>query len=263
MQNILPPARRLAGAVLMSGLAVGFSGAAIAGDALDPAADKILREMTSLMAGMSAFSVDMDVDTDVLDTNGRKLKLSASTSLLVQRPDKVYAHRHGPVADLELFADGKTLTVYGKGLNVFAQWNSEGGIDAVIDQVRSETGLEAPAGDLIYSNAYAGLMDGVVSGTYVGIGFVDGVECHHLAYRQDSVDWQVWVQTGDTPLPMKYVITSKWVTGAPEYTVRFHDWNRKPDVTADRFTFTAPADGKQIDAISLDALGQVMVGGNQ
>ncbi len=38
---------------------------------------------------------------------------------------------------------------------------------------------------------------------------MNGIECHHLAFRAEKVDWQVWVQAGDTPLPMKYLIISK------------------------------------------------------
>jgi len=38
---------------------------------------------------------------------------------------------------------------------------------------------------------------------------------------------QLWVKAGDEPLPMKYVITAKWQTGAPQYEIRLRDWDTK------------------------------------
>ncbi len=251
---------------VMSGLAlaVGLSfGTAHATGQIDVDALKVVKAMTTHLNALPAFSVNMDLGDEVLDTTGRKLQLSASTSLVVKRPAAIYAHRQGPVADMEMFSDGKQLTVHGKGLNIYIQKDTSGGIDGAIDQVRAETGLEAPAGDLLYSDAYEGLMDGVVSADYVGTGFVNGVECHHLAFRQDQVDWQLWVQKGDEPLPMKYVITSKWVTGAPQHSVRFRDWNSRPEIGVDRFTFSAPSGAKQIQEISLDEIGRVVLGGER
>ena len=67
-------------------------------------------------------------------------------------------------------------------------------IDDAIATVRTETGLDAPGADLLYADPYPGLVDGVLSGTYLGTAHVDGIESHHLAFRQTKVDWQLWVQ---------------------------------------------------------------------
>jgi len=55
---------------------------------------------------------------------------------------------------------------------------------------------------------------------------VDGVECEHLAFRGVDTDWQIWIETGARPVPRKYVITSKTLAGAPQYTLRIKDWKR-------------------------------------
>ena len=55
---------------------------------------------------------------------------------------------------------------------------------------------------------------------------VDGVECDHLAFRNLETDWQIWIERGERPLPRKYVITSKTVATAPQYTLRLRDWLR-------------------------------------
>nr|WP_245509581.1 DUF2092 domain-containing protein [Bradyrhizobium vignae] len=79
---------------------------------------------------------------------------------------------------------------------------------------------------------------------------VDGVECEHLAFRTPDTDWQIWIETGAKPVPRKYVITSKTVTGAPQYTLRIRDW--KTDAFAeDTFVFKPPAGATRIDINSV------------
>ena len=76
--------------------------------------------------------------------------------------------------------------------------------------------------------------------TRCGLGVVDGVECEHLAFRGPDTDWQIWIETGAKPVPRKYVITSKTVAGAPQYTLRIKEW--KADLSPDVFVFK-PAQG--------------------
>ena len=89
---------------------------------------------------------------------------------------------------------------------------------------------------------------------------MNGVECHHLAFRAAKVDWQIWVQTGDKPLPMKYVITTKWMTAAPEFSVLLRDWDTQPRIPAGRFDFTPPAGAKRIESLRLNETGEVEIG---
>jgi hypothetical protein len=54
---------------------------------------------------------------------------------------------------------------------------------------------------------------------------------------------------------MKYVITTKWITGAPEYSIRLRDWNTNPQISANRFTFTPPAGATLLEALPPSQLG--------
>ncbi len=249
-------------AVLVAGVTLGLGLAgttAWAAGGVDPEAERILRSMSSYLGDRPAFSVQGDVDDEVIDLAGQKLQLSSSASLVVERPGRFYAHRHGPLADVEAIFDGKTLTLNGKGREVYAQLEAPGTIDQAITQLRADTGLDAPAGDLFFADPYPGLMTDVMSGAYIGTAYVNGTECHHLAFRAAKVDWQIWIQTGDRPLPMKYVITSKWMTGAPEYAVRFRDWNTEPKIEASQFSFVPPPGAKRLENIVVDELGTLVI----
>jgi hypothetical protein len=247
--------------LLAAALALGFglaAGPAAAAEKIDPEADKILRSMSTYLGHLPAFRVRADVDNEIVDLAGQKLQLSSSAEVVLQRPNHLYVHRQGPFSDAEVIFDGKTLTLNGKEHGVYAQFESPGSIDQAIAKMRVETGLDAPGADLLEADPYAVLIDDVSQGTYLGTAFVGGVECHHLAFRQAKVDWQLWVQAGDTPLPMKYVITSKWVTGAPEYSVRFADWDTKPQIEPNRFAFVPPAGAKRVDSIPVNEMGEIM-----
>jgi hypothetical protein len=251
--------RRTALAALAALALVLVAGPAVSADGVDPEADAILREMSDYLAGLAAFSMDADIDNEVVDLAGQKLQLSSSASVVLERPSRIRMSRRGGIADVEIIFDGKALTLHSKTRNVYVQRESPGSIDDALQTVSSEIGIDVSAGDFFYANPYSGLMTGAVSGAYLGWGYVNGIQCHHLAFRADHVDWQIWVQTGDTPLPMKYVITSKWVTGAPQYTARFHNWNTKPDIDASQFEFTVPKGAKRLDSIPVNEAGQIVI----
>jgi hypothetical protein len=86
------------------------------------------------------------------------------------------------------------------------------------------------------------------------------VECDHLAFRNNDVDWQLWVAVGSNPIPRKYVITSKAVTGAPQYTLRIKDWKTDVPVAADAFAFKPPANSEKVDISALADIDEVPQG---
>ena len=251
---------------LVAGLTLGLclgAGPAMSADGMDPDADKILKSMSTYLGGLPALTVSADVDSEVINLSGQKLQFSSSVSIAAKRPGKLYVSRQGAIADREIIFNGKTLTLNGKGLNVYKQIGSPGTIDDALDTMRIEIGLDVPAADLFYADPYISLSSGVVSSTYLGTDYVNGVECHNLAFRQEKTDWQLWVQVGNAPLPMKYIITTKWVAGAPQYSVRFRDWNTKPQIEANRFEFSAPEGARKLETIEVNEVGELMIKGVQ
>jgi hypothetical protein len=113
---------------------------------------------------------------------------------------------------------------------------------------------------LLLSNAYDVLMSDVIDAKHIGQGVIDGVECEHLAFRDPDTDWQIWVEVGPRPTPRKYVITSKAVTGGPQYTLRIKDWKTDAQLGADAFVFKPPADAKKIDLKALSEIDEVPAG---
>ena len=230
---------------------------AIGAEGVDPDADRILKSMSAYLAGTQAFTLGADVALEVVMKNGQKLQRLSSQALVVQRPSRFRIDFKAVLANGELVFDGKTLTLYGRKPNAYIQRNVTGTIDDGIRAVEAETGISAAGADLLFADPYAVLVEGVESGVYLGTAFVDGIECHHLAFREDQFDWQIWIQTGDRPLPMRYVITSTWQTGAPQLEVSMRDWNTSPQITDKQFTFSVPAGATKLDAIPFDDIYDV------
>jgi len=97
----------------------------------------------------------------------------------------------------------------------------------------------------------------VISGAHIGRGVIGGIECEHLAFRGNEIDWQIWIQTGDQPLPRKYVITSKAMAAAPQYAVVIRDWKIGIEPNAEVFVFTPPQGAKQLDVRALASFDEL------
>jgi hypothetical protein len=120
-----------------------------------------------------------------------------------------------------------------------------GTVDQLIDTLQAKSGAGLPGADLLLSNTYDQLTANVIEGKHIGQGVVDGVECEHLAFRGPETDWQIWIEPGAKPVPRKYVITSKTLAGAPQYTLKIKEW--KTDANADdEFAFKPPADATKV-----------------
>jgi hypothetical protein len=229
-------------------------------------ANKILKAMSDFMTSQKAFSLTYDSDIEVITTDLQKIQFASSGQVQVIRPDKLRATRTGGYKDVELVFDGKTLSVNSKDSDTFAQLDAPGSIDQVVDLLRNKYAVTAPGTDLLFSRPFDILTGNVIDAKHIGQGVIDGVECEHLAFRTPEMDWQIWIERGARPIPRKYVITSKTVTGAPQYTLRIKEW--RPDAAAaGTFAFKPPQGAKKVafEALQIDEVppGVTATGGKK
>lgn len=214
---------------------------------VDPKARAELEKMSDFLGGQRRFSVQADGSTQVVLETGEKLDYTFSSTVRVQRPDRLRSDRRGELADLEFYYDGRTFNLFGKKAHYYATASAPSTLDEALDAARERLGIEAPGADLLYSNSAEGLLEDVVSGTDLGMSIVDGVPCRHLAFRGNETDWQIWIEEGRTPVPRKYVIVSKKEEGSPQFDVELSGWDFSPDFNDAVFRFTPPADAQRID----------------
>lgn len=222
---------------------------------IDQKAEKLLRASTDYVAGLKQFSIDTRSTLEAVLVSGQRIQFGNGARLAVQRPNKLRAERVGDLVNQAFYYDGKSLTLHNPDDKVFATVAAPGTLEEMLDFARTRLDIVAPASDLIYKNAYEILMDGVTDGFVVGKAIVEGVRCDHLAFRAPHVDWQIWIQEGDKPLPRKFVITTKDVSGGPQFSVVVTKWNTAPSFPDGLFDFKPPKNARKVEFIPVAATG--------
>jgi len=226
----------------------GFSFAAQAQPAgIDPQAQRLLKASTDFLASQKQFSAETRNTLEIVLNSGQKIEFNHTARMSAQRPNRLRAERSGDLVDQVFIYDGKSLTLHNPTDKVYAQVAAPDTLDGMLDFAFTELDIVAPAGDLLFKNAYDRLMDGVTDGFVVGKAVIEGVLCDHLAFRAPHVDLQVWVQQGAQPLPRKLVITTRDLPNAPQFAVTITKWNLKPNFGAQTFAFKPPAGAKKVD----------------
>lgn len=196
----------------------------------------LLKAMSDYMGAQQAISFSYDSSLAVVTSDLQKIEFASSGTVTLNRPDKIRITRTGGFAEVEVVFDGSQLSILGKDLGKYVQVPAPGTVEQLIDRLR-DRGIQAPGADLLLENINEALMEPVVDVKDLGSGIIDGEECNHLAFRTESVDWQIWISMGDDPHPCRYVVTSKLMALAPEYRVDVHDWKAGSAVASDDFKF--------------------------
>ena len=237
--------------------------ASIFAQTLENDATAILKVMSDYVGTQKSIQLTFDSDIEIITPQLEKIQFTNSGEALVSRPDKLHAHRLGGHADVELFFDGKTVSIYGKHINGYAQFDALGTVDQLIEALRQGHGVALPGADLLLSNSYDLLVAGIQEAKYIGHGVIDGLVCDHLAFRNFDTDWQLWVEAGGRPIPRKLVITSKTMNSAPQYTLRIKVWKTSIEPSPDAFVFPPPANAQILDPNALIELDELPLGAPQ
>ena len=216
---------------------------------IDEKADTILRQMSDFIESQEKFSFFAETERDLLTTSGVYLQVAHKGDMVVNRPNQFWANAEGDLVQREFWYDGSTVTVVDPERNVYATGDAPESMDETLDTLTQKLNVNMPLAELLYSDIYEGLTKNVQFGYYYGISEVDDVPCHHLLFVQDSIDWQVWIEDSETPLLRKVAIAYKQREGAPRYTATLSDWNLKPEIAPDQFTFKPPADAKEVEFV--------------
>jgi hypothetical protein len=139
---------------------------------------------------------------------------------------------------------GKAITVFNPGDNVYGQIEKAGSVDDTVRFVIQDLGMPLPLALMLVTTLPDELDRPLQSIDYVERDTLTPAPTDHLAGRAADVDFEVWLDTGDTPLPQRLAITYKTEEGEPQYRAEFSDWKLNPDVSQVELAFNPP-DGAQ------------------
>lgn len=226
----------------------GFAQSRPAADtAIDPEADAALKKLSACLAAAQQFTFSAHDMMDQVLPDGQRIQIAINHRFSVRRPNAVVAEAEGDLENSRYVYDGKTLAILDRTENVYAVLDVPGTIDAMLDFVAEKYALTMPLSDLFYGDPYATARPRIRTASHVGLHQVRGVKCHHLVIRQEAVDWQIWIQAADPPVPRKLVITYKELPGDPQYIAFLDDWNLAAKLPDDVFTFTPPSGARKTE----------------
>ena len=222
-------------AVLLGTIAPGMASA----QGVEPEATAALDRMGAYLRTLKAFQVKAETSHEVVLENGLKAQFSSTTDLLARLPDRLRADVAGDLSDRQYFYDGKEFTLLAERLNYYATVAAPPTIGALASALEERFDLEIPLVDLFRWGGPDGSRTPVTLAVDLGASAVDGTTCTHYAFRQEGLDWQIWIQRGDFPLPRRLVLTTTTDEARPEFEATY-EWDLAPSFNESAFVFEAP-----------------------
>lgn len=214
--------------------------------AVEPDALQALQQMSAYLLTLPSFEVRSQATLEVVTASAQKVQLDRTVTYKVRRPDGFVIDVDSDMKKRRYIYDGKRFIVLAPNLDYYAAVSAPPTIRQTLDQIFDRFGISLPLEDLFRWNDLSGARkDLLLAGFKVGTATIDGVETDQYAFREPDVDWQVWIQRGSQPLPLKMTIVDRTDPANPAYTAKLN-WNVAPKLTAADFDFEPDKDAKQI-----------------
>lgn len=207
---------------------------------IEERAASILKDAGEYLASAESFSFRAHAFFDEVLPTGQKLQYVSTGDVFVRRPDRLRVDVVGELRNYSFWYDGKTITLMHRDKKVYSTSPAPGNIDEALDFVMERFGFTVPLADLVYSHPAAIIEENVETAFLAGTHEFDGRTLHHVAARQENIDWQIWIEDGRQVVPRKLVITYKDEPGAPQYSALLTDWDFSPRLADRLFRFEAP-----------------------
>lgn len=228
--------------------------AAATAASIDADARAVLERMSAYLGGLERFSITARESRDEVLAYGYKLQRQQTATMVVQRPDRLRVEVDGDLKRRSFVYDGRTLSILAPDHGVYARVEAPPTLELLLNGLLNR-GIEMPLIDMLLQAVKGDLTAGVLAGRLVGASRIDGVAVDHLAFRQATIDWQLWVEKGERALPRKLAITTRYAVGDPQFTAVL-DWNLQPRIVAETFDFVPPPGARRIGFAGDDAGGR-------
>jgi len=206
---------------------------------IDPQVMAALSQMGTYLRSIEAFRVKVTTANDTVLEDGQKLQYEGNVDILARPPNRLRIHTFNDQNERRFFFDGKTFTLWGQRTDYYATVDAPGTIRELVDFLQEKHDIDTPGLDLFRWGTDEADTAAITGAMDVGSAVIDGTTCHHYAFRQNDIDWQLWVQKGNYPLPRKLVITTKTDDARPQHTAAY-SWDLAPSFNDAAFTFDPP-----------------------
>ena len=209
---------------------------------LDPKALETLKLMSYKLSQAKSLRFETRSMVPIKSPNGMWISLYGTSRVVKEGPKKLFVETRGDFFPYDFYFDGKAVTAFSPTKNFYAVKEAPGSVDDVIEAAYREEGKSFPYSDILVSEPYKILSEGLFRAVYVGqsvlrpLSGAEGVTTDHLLFANNGVEWQIWIDTVDH-LPRMVCATYFENDGEPSYTVEFGDWKLDEAVSPETFTY--------------------------
>ncbi|MEM9348277.1 MAG: DUF2092 domain-containing protein [Planctomycetota bacterium] len=185
---------------------------------IDPRSEQVLAAMGQHLGGLKQFAFTADVSYDSTTESGQLIEMNERHSVAVKRPGQLRATVLGKNGIRLAIINNKMLTLYDRNSGKYFQAGVPADLDGAIDSLVIDLGMSLPSADFVYADPASVMKAQVKSSTYLGVTLLKEQPCHHLAFKQDGLHWQLWVSAGAHPVPVR--ITMQYIkrAGSPRFS---------------------------------------------
>jgi hypothetical protein len=213
---------------------------------IDPAAMTALSKMGTYLRSLKAFQVNAASGTDDVTEDGQLVESDAVTDVLSQPPNRLRVEVTNDNGHRLYFYNGKVFTVWADAAGYYATVPAPPTTLELADALQEKFGIDLPLADLFLWGTPRAATNKITAAFDAGPGQVAGVTCEQYVFRQEGMDWQIWIQNGDYPLPRKLVLTTTTDPARPRHSVVLN-WNLAPSFNEAAFVFDPPKDAHKIN----------------
>jgi len=200
----------------------------------------LLSAMADTLTGATSITVHVEKTFDDILATGQKVQYSGAIDIALRRPDRIYVSYGDTFASREVWFDGSQFVLQDHKARVHGQLPAAGTVDATLDAIAEKYNVVMPLAGLFGDDVKQVMEENLSGGLYIGLDDVEDVPAHHLLLSSDSSDWQIWIDAGETPLPLKIVVTDITQPGEPQKSFVFTDWDLAADLPDSDFTPEIP-----------------------
>ena len=219
-------------------------------DALDA-----LKDMSEFLVTARTMEIRVDGCLEAVSETGERIRLDGATTYKIQRPGFVIDYR-SDIRNRRLIYDGKTLTIFSPKMGFYATVPAPPTNREVLNAVYDKFGVALSLEDLFRWNEPStdNRLRRFESAYEVGPAIIDGVATDHFAFREEGIDWQIWIDQGAKPFPRKLVISDRRDPAKPTFIARLK-WKLNPTFAATDFAFNPGACDKKMALATFSGRG--------
>jgi hypothetical protein len=204
--------------------------------------DALLMTMTDTLTGATSITLHVEKTFDDILAIGHKVQYSGAIDIALRRPDRLYVSYGDDFASREVWFDGTKFVMQDHKARVHGQLPAAKTVDATLDEVAEIYNVVMPLAGLFGDDLQERIAENDFFKLYIALSDVEGVPAHQVLLSGETVDWQIWIDAGEVPWPLKIVVTDTTEPGEPQKTFLFTDWNLDAELPDSMFIPDIPED---------------------